>query len=185
MSAVAALVLAAGASTRLGEPKQLVTLAGEKLLERAVRMAREAGLAPVVVVLGAQAERIRHECALGDVVLTINADWGEGMGASLRVGAGCIPMGHGAVVMTCDQPAVTVDHLRLLAAQNVVTASEYAGRRGVPAYFPPAFLAELVQMHGDTGARGLLREARSVDLSGGELDIDTEESLQEARARFS
>src|SRR5712692_459157 len=100
MKSVAALVMAAGASSRLGSPKQLVRLGAETLLERAVRVAREAGCSPVVVVLG----------ALADV--------------------------DGCVVMTCDMPAVTVSHLQVLMSTGEMVASSYAGRRGVPAYFP-------------------------------------------------
>ena len=83
---IAAVVLAAGASTRLGEPKQLIAIGGETLLERAVRTAREAGCAPVVVVLGADAERIRERCDLGDALAVVNEEWQEGMASSIRIG---------------------------------------------------------------------------------------------------
>jgi molybdenum cofactor cytidylyltransferase len=185
---IAAVVLAAGASTRLGEPKQLVKLAGETLLERAVRTAREAGCGPVVVVLGAEQERVRAGCALGDAVTAVNDEWREGMASSIRVGirtllanAGDV---DGAVVMTCDQPAVTAAHLRALMASGTVTASGYAGRRGVPAYFPAAAFAGLMALRGDAGARELLVGAGVVELAGGELDVDTAAELKEAERRF-
>ena len=109
-----AVVLAAGASVRLGEPKQLVTIAGETLLERAVRAAREAGCSPVVVVLGADAERIAEQCDLSDAVVVVNDAWSEGMASSIRVGVGALQDADGVVLMTCDQPAVSAAHLRAL-----------------------------------------------------------------------
>jgi len=173
----AAVVLAAGASTRFGSPKQLARLGGETLLERAVRTAREAGCLPVVVVLGASAARIRAECALGDAHVVVNDDWATGMGGSIACGVRVLHDVDGCVVMTCDMPSVTSAHLRLLMASGGLTASAYARRRGVPAYFPAAMFDELLKLHGDAGARELLRRARSVELPGGELDIDTPEDL--------
>jgi CTP:molybdopterin cytidylyltransferase MocA len=187
---IAAVVLAAGASTRLGEPKQLAKLAGETLLERAVRTAREAGCRPVVVVLGAEQERVRAGCSLGDAVTAVNDEWREGMASSIRVGIATLQSltnaraVRGAVVMTCDQPAVTAAHLRALMAAGAVRASGYAGRRGVPAYFPAAAFAELMALRGDAGARELLRAAAAIELPGGELDVDTAAELAEARRRF-
>jgi CTP:molybdopterin cytidylyltransferase MocA len=91
---------------------------------------------------------------------------------------------EGVVVMACDQPAVTVHHLQLVASSAVVTASEYDRRRGVPAYFPAKHFDALMALQGDVGARELLREARSVALPGGELDVDTPVDLERARALF-
>jgi CTP:molybdopterin cytidylyltransferase MocA len=185
---MAAVVLAAGPSMRLGEPKQLAMVGGERLLERAVRVAREAGCAPVVVVLGARAEEIRVACALGDAVVVVNEGWGEGMGASVRVGVRSVMDSaggaEGVVVMTCDQPAVTAEHLLVLMATGEVTASGYAGRCGVPTYFPAEMFGALLELKGDAGARELLREARVVELTGGELDVDTAEGLAVARRVF-
>jgi CTP:molybdopterin cytidylyltransferase MocA len=184
---VAAVILAAGASTRLGEPKQLAMLGGERLLERAVRVAVEAGCTPVVVVLGAEAERILAECDFRTADVVINEAWREGMAASIRAGVAAIAgVCDAAVVMTCDQPAVTADHLRKLAATcgEVPAASAYAGRKGVPACFAAGHFAELMNLHGDAGARSLLESAQAVDLESGELDIDTLESLEAARTAF-
>lgn len=181
---IAAIVLAAGASTRLGEPKQLIVIGGETLLERAVRTAREAVCAPVVVVLGADAEWIRERCDLGDGLVIVNLDWEEGMASSIRIGVAAVHGADGVVLMTCDQPAVTAGHLRKLTATGEITASAYAGRRGVPAYFPAAAFPALMRLTGDAGARELLRDAATVDLAGGELDVDTAVDLDEAKRRF-
>lgn len=170
----AAVVLAAGPSTRLGEPKQLVMVGRETLLERSVRAAREAGCETVVVVLGAEVERILERCNLTGAVVVVNDAWEEGMASSIRVGVGAVGGADGVLLMTCDQPAVTAEHLLALMAAGEVTASAYAGRRGVPAYFPAASFPALRALRGDAGARELLREAGTVDLVGGELDVDTD-----------
>ncbi len=183
-----AVVLAAGASTRLGELKQLATLAGESLLERAVRTAREAGYAPVVVVLGSSAEQIVEQCDLSDALVVVNEHWDEGMAGSIQLGMQTVETvardADGAVLMTCDQPTVTAEHLRALRSTGEATASAYVGRRGVPAYFPRAVFAALLALTGDSGARDLLVQAHSENLAHGELDIDTAEDLARARELF-
>lgn len=181
---IAAVVLAAGASTRLGEPKQLVVISGETQLERAVRIAREAGCTPILVVLGANAEQIRTQCQLSAAVVVVNEAWEEGMASSIRVGIGALGRADGVVLMTCDQPAVTAEHLRALVRSGTVTASAYAGRRGVPAYFPASSFPLLKQLRGDAGARELLRDAATLELVGGELDVDTDRELAQARELF-
>ena len=180
---VAAVVLAAGGSSRLGEPKQLVQLGEENLLERAVRVAREAGCWPVVVVLGASAESIRSQCLLGDARVLVNEKWEEGMASSIRLGVGDLSGVDGCVVMTCDQPAVTAGHLSRLIG-NEVRASRYAGRNGIPAFFPAAVFGDLMELRGDKGARELLAGVRFVELEGGELDVDTVGDLAKVRELF-
>jgi molybdenum cofactor cytidylyltransferase len=189
---IPAVILAAGASQRLGEPKQLVRLdgsdSGETLIERAVRMAREASLEPIIVVLGANYVPILADSSLGDAVPVINDEWPEGMASSIRLGVRTCRLidkdAEGLLLMTCDQPAVTAQHLRLVTMRAIITASEYAGRKGIPAYFPAKHWDTLMALQGDTGARDLLREAPSIELVDGDLDVDAREDLQRARARF-
>jgi molybdenum cofactor cytidylyltransferase len=179
-----ALILAAGASTRLGHPKQLIRLGNETFLDRSVRIAREAGCAPVVVVLGASEERIRDQCKLQDVLIVSHPDWAEGMGTTISRGVREFGDVQGILVMTCDMPAVTADHLGKLVASEQVAASSYGGSNGVPAYFPRDLFPELIDLKGDTGARELLRSAHGIELPGGELDVDTFEELEKARGIF-
>jgi molybdenum cofactor cytidylyltransferase len=181
---VGAAILAAGASKRLGKPKQLLMLGGETLLDRAVRVAHAAGCSPVVVVLGASAEVIQARCKLDDAVVMVNEDWAEGMGSSLRVGVGAVRDLDACVVMTCDMPAVTTGHLLALMSSGEVTASFYSGKKGVPAYFPVTVFQSLLELRGDSGAKELLRSARFVELIGGELDVDTMEDVTRAHALF-
>ena len=185
MKSVAALVLAAGASRRLGEPKQLVRLDGEALVERMVRVCYEAGCSPVVVVLGASAADVREKCVFGDTAVVMNDEWDEGMGSSVSRGVRALPPDvKGCVITTCDQPAITAEHLHALMASGELTASAYAGRRGVPAYFPLRMFAELMNLRGDAGARQLLKDAKALELANGELDIDTPADLERARRLF-
>ena len=175
-----AVVLAAGGSTRLGRPKQLVSFAGERLLERAVRIVLEAGFTPVVV-LGAASEQVVDGCNLSRCHVLIHPDWQSGMGGSIRVGvAAAQALGAEKVLlMTCDQPAVTVEHLlRLACAPELPASSAYAERKGVPACFSAASFAALMALSGDMGARELLRDTPAIELPGGELDVDTEETVQ-------
>ncbi|HZY62534.1 MAG TPA: nucleotidyltransferase family protein [Edaphobacter sp.] len=182
---VAAVVLAAGASRRLGSPKQLQALNGEVLLQRAVRVTTEAGCSPVIVVLGADAEKIRAACPLSNAVVVVNGGWEEGMASSLRLGVEtCRALAReaeGIVVMTCDQPAVTAAHLRQLMSTDSIVASRYSGRNGVPAFFPVREFDALMKLQGDAGARELIASADAVDLEGGEVDIDTAADLEQAQ----
>src|SRR6478736_7183112 len=104
---VAAIIVAAGASTRLGQPKQLVLVDGEPLLQRAVRCAQEAGASPVFVVLGADRELIRNAIDFGAASIVVNEDWEEGLACSIRVGVQAAAGSAGVLLMTCDQPRVT------------------------------------------------------------------------------
>jgi molybdenum cofactor cytidylyltransferase len=182
----AAVILAAGASRRLGRPKQTVLFAGETLLERAVRLAHEACLSPVIVVLRPDAE-FAQKLRSCRCLVVFNEQAEEGMGASIRCGvAVAIPLDvSGAVLMTCDQVAVTSEHLRALHAEPAATAgSGYAGKVGIPAYFPAASFMELMKLMGDTGARDLLRGARAVPTEALAFDVDTEEDVERARRLF-
>lgn len=181
----AAVILAAGASTRLGTPKQLILLENETLLDRAVRIAHEAGCSPLIVVLGANAREIERACTLPNSTIIFNDQWNEGMGSSVRHGIAAVNNSEGAIVMTCDMPAVMPQHLRALMASGVVTASRYAERNGVPAYFPGTSFAALMTASGDTGARILLRSAPSIDLPQGDLDIDTPQDVIRLKEQFA
>jgi len=182
---VAAVILAAGASRRLGKPKQLIQYEGETLLGRAMRLAQEAGFHPVVVVLGAEREAIRASVATGDAIFVDNDAWQEGIASSMRAGLRAIQEHQpaGVLMMPCDQPRLSEDHLRMLLSafraegDACIIASFYAGTRGVPALFPSAMLPQLNLLSGDMGARKLLLDPpvplREVAFPGGEVDIDS------------
>lgn len=189
---VAAIVLAAGASRRLGQPKQLVGFAGEALLERALRVAKEAGASPVLVVLGANFAPICASIPFNEAIPVFNEKWEQGMATSIHAGLHeadvRAPEAVGALVMACDQPHLSAGHLRSLlqafaAAQTepTIVASNYAGNYGIPAVFPRSVYPKLHALHGDKGARVLLTKPPcrivAVACSGCEIDIDLPEDL--------
>ena len=182
---VAAVILAAGASTRLGRPKQTVVLdqtTGETLLHRAVRTATEAGLSPIVVVIRPGAA---FAADLRSCVLALNPHADEGMASSIRCGLLALTGVKGAVVMTCDQVLLRPQHVQALCAQlDQITASRYAGRVGVPAYFPATAFAQLLNLKGDVGARDMLRNAATILDETLAFDIDTEDDLNQMRERL-
>ncbi|HEX3894083.1 MAG TPA: nucleotidyltransferase family protein [Terracidiphilus sp.] len=188
---VAAIILAAGASRRLGQPKQLVGFAGETLLERALRLAKEAGAAPVLAVLGANFAPICASIPFNEAIPVFNEKWEEGMSSSIHAGLQeadvRAPEAVGALVMSCDQPRLSVEHLRALMqafavrTAPTIVASTYAGAYGIPAIFPRSVYPKLHALHGDKGARALLTkppcEIIALPFEGGEVDIDRPEDL--------
>jgi molybdenum cofactor cytidylyltransferase len=188
---VAAIIVAAGSSSRLGQPKQLVLIDGEPLLHRAMRCAWEAGAAPVFVVLGAHRERIESAIDFGAAAIVVNEDWEEGVASSIRAGVKAVqseaPAAEGVLLMTCDQPQVSAKHLQRLMQMSyaqlepTAIASTYGGVRGIPVIFPRQALRDLLALRGDQGARALLAQPPwpviSIPLEGGEIDIDRPEDL--------
>jgi molybdenum cofactor cytidylyltransferase len=185
-----AVILAAGASTRMGEPKQLLPIEGVPLLLRTVEAALLSPAWPVVVVLGANAERIRPLLARHPVLITENPAWVEGMASSLRTGIATLQQFSrsidGVLVSLCDQPAFSVDTIeRLLAAQaesgRSITAARYEGRNGAPALFLRDQFAALGSLTGEAGARSLLNSTpdrvTSVELPELSVDLDTPQDL--------
>jgi len=182
----AAILLAAGSSSRLGRPKQLLEFQRETLIERAVRLAQEAGANPLLVVLGAHHEEIWAAVSKKNVVPVINGAWSQGIATSIHAGVraleGLVPDISGALILTCDQPFLTADHLRALLesfrtqATPCCVASTYAGTRGIPAVFPRSAFVDLYALRGDQGARLLFRDpsrtAVELPFPRGEVDID-------------
>jgi molybdenum cofactor cytidylyltransferase len=188
---VAAIILAAGASRRLGQPKQLLGFGGEALLERAVRLASDAGAMPVFVVLGAHFAPICATVSFDAAIPLLNDQWEQGMSSSIHAGLSELavraPRASGVLLMSCDQPRLSLQHLRalldLFAAQTTpsILASSYAGIHGVPAVFPRSTFPELLALRGDKGARAVIAQPScpviTLPFEGGEVDIDSPEDL--------
>lgn len=181
-----AVILAAGASSRMGTPKQLLVLEGRPLLVRAVEAALASPAWPVVVVLGANAEAIRPLLARLPVLVTENPAWSEGMAASIRAGVTTLRQFSraldAAVIALCDQPAFSADTIAQLVAAHHATgrgivAARYAGRNGAPALFRREHFPTLTALTGEEGARALLNgdanQVAGVDLPQLALDLDT------------
>ena len=187
-----AIVLAAGASARLGRAKQLIEVDGEPLLRRVVRCVLSTAPFDCVVVLGHEAERI--ETALDGVAVRtlsiIDAD--TGMAASLGAGVNALDKRcEGALIVLTDQPALTTEHLCALveawrASPMRAAASAYAGVLGVPALLPRAWFCDVSALRGNVGARALLRaradEVIAITAPDLASDIDTPADLARAQA---
>lgn len=194
---VGILVLAAGESFRLGQPKQLLKYGGRSLLRRAIVTAIEAGVGPVGVVVGAHADKILPETDGLDIERIVNDRWREGMGASIA--AGCRRMNGqydlSAIILTpCDQPKITADLLRELcdarSSGYSLAACRYAGTLGIPALFDRRYFVRLEELIGTSGAKSLLKadpdKVLAIEFPGGEFDVDTAadyEKLLEAAGR--
>jgi len=183
---VAAVVLAAGGSTRFGKPKQFALFQGETLIRRTVAAAIEAGCAPVVVVTGEDSAQITSELTRFTVTIAMNPDWQSGLGSSIVVGIrnamNLTPDIEAVVLLTCDQPFVTVAVLaRLiqfrLTSRKPIIASAYAETIGIPALFDRSCFPDLLRLKGDSGAKGIILarpdDVASFDFPSGEIDIDT------------
>lgn len=182
---IACIVLAAGGSRRLGFPKQLLRRRAQPLLKRALAAAR--GALPhssLIVVLGAAALRLRlvvRRAASRDLVVVYNARWSDGIASSLNLGIDAVPARTAAILVTLvDQPDVDERALRKLLTAwrrrpGRAAAAFYAGRPGVPAVLPRRYWRAIRELHGDAGARALLRVTgiTVVRMPEAELDIDT------------
>ncbi len=188
---VAGLLLAAGSGSRYGGPKALVELDGELLVHRAARVLRDGGCDPVVLVVGAQAARVRAVADLPDVVVA--ADWSTGMGASLRAGLAGLPAtALACVIALVDQPlvgSVAVDRLRQAWAGGAVAAvATYGGAPRNPVLLDRTVWSEVAALaEGDAGARTWLRAhpdrvtAVPCDDTGSPYDVDTPADLAALR----
>lgn len=174
------LVLAAGASRRMGRAKQLLGWGQGCLLDQAVGLAGV--LSPeVFVVAGARYPLIRYRSRASVSGWIYAQDWAEGLSASLKAGVGALSGCHrGVFVMVADQPLLSVDGLRALseAARNAPdepVAASYGDRPGVPAYLPRWLWSQVMALEGDQGAGVILREvnARRIRIPGVERDLDT------------
>ncbi len=182
----------------MGTSKQLLELEGQPLLVRAVEAALNSPVWPVVVVLGAEAEKIRPVLARHPVLVTENPAWAEGMAASIRAGVTTLQQFSrhldAALIALCDQPAFSRDAIdQLLAAQRTsnrsIIAARYSGRHGAPALFLREHFSTLTALTGEEGARELLNgdlsRVTSVDLPMLALDLDTPADIAAYRSAGS
>jgi molybdenum cofactor cytidylyltransferase len=190
---IAGVVLAAGGASRFGSAKQLAELDGRPLLQHAVdAILGVPAIEPVVVVLGAEAERVLEAVSLGAARAVVCADWAEGMAASLRCGVGAVGDADWVIVTLGDQPRVTSQVIAAVAdeaasaspAVDAVRAT-YDGVPGHPVALSRAMLPGVAKLRGDVGARELLGSASVRTFEAGRLcdpvDVDTPEELEGLR----
>ena len=184
---IGAIVLAAGGSSRLGTPKQLLEFRGEALVRRAAKAALESVCNRVVVVVGNHAQQIRREIRDLPVSIVENENWQSGISSSIRAGLGQISSQDGVVITLCDQPFMTAAVLNELVSthrktRRAIVASTYGTTRGVPALFAPELFDELASLTKDEGARRIIashpEKVATVEFLQGAIDIDTPEDYE-------
>jgi molybdenum cofactor cytidylyltransferase len=194
-SGSAGVILAAGASRRMGEPKQLLPVHGRPLLEAALAAACESRLDEVVVVLGAHADEIRRTVRLGRARVVLNPAYAEGMSTSLRAGIASLGSRVGrAVVILGDQPDISAEVVDLLLDTQAASGLPAAALSFDGLLHPPVVLAremwgDIESLEGDVGCRALVRAhpelvaAVAADRPGGHpVDIDTREDFERLAA---
>ena len=187
---VAAVILAAGESARLGRPKQLLAYRGRSLLRHVIGCADEGGCDPVIVVLGARQREMLREIEGTPAQPVINPNWSQGLHSSIRAGAESLPRvapdARALLLLTCDQPRITPEVVRGLCerfdgAAGRMVACEYADTIGIPALFEQSLFAELAGLSGPGGAKSVL-QAHPADVlrfpwPDGAVDIDRAEDI--------
>jgi CTP:molybdopterin cytidylyltransferase MocA len=187
---IGGLVLAAGAGTRFGRPKQLVELDGQPLLEHAIRALTASPAGRVVVVLGASADQVIARVDPQGADFVVCDRWDEGQSASLACGLAELSDSEAVVVTLGDQPRLSPDAIRRVIAARAegvdAVRATYAGEPGHPVLLERRLFKPMRDVTGDHGARNLLlsrptREVACDDLGGGE-DVDTPAQLDALRA---
>ena len=177
------VVLAAGASTRLGTPKQLLPYNGTTFIRSTVETALLAKADSVHVVFGYEAKKMKLEITDLQVVIVVNPHWQNGISTSIRSGIQSLGSDiDAAIIVLCDQPKLSTSILNSLINTYVSTRApivtcKYAGTVGVPTLYDHRIFPELLALHGDHGAKTIIEryasERKEIDFSGGEDDIDT------------
>jgi len=185
---IGVVILAAGGSTRLGEPKQLLELEGKSLLRRAVDAAVESRCESVAVVVGAEAKRMRAELAEAPVRIIENARWSEGLSTSVRAGVEALEREVDAVIFVpCDQPALDAELLNSLVEAHEksgkpIVVCAYGEAWGAPMLVERRYWHELKALEGDRGAQPVAyrhaEDVESVPFPEGACDIDTREDYE-------
>lgn len=191
---IAAIVLAAGRSTRMGATNKLLAdVDGTPMVRRVVEAALASRARPILVVTGHMEAAISSALAGLDVSFVTNPDYATGLASSLKAGIKALPpLCEGALVLLGDMPQIAPEHLDGLVAAfapDTIVVPVHEGRQGNPVLWPARFFPELLQLDGDAGAKRLIgthaANVREVDLGTAAIfaDIDTPEALAELRGR--
>lgn len=180
------IILAAGASKRLGRSKQTLQYKGDSLLKHAIKAAVDSGIGRTVVVIGANEKEICTSIENEPVAVVYNGGYQEGLGSSIRSGLtyvlGLDEDCEGVILMVCDQPHVEGSLLKALVDTKLrnnkpIIACAYSDTIGVPAYFDKMFFPELLDLKGEEGGKKILLMHKdavvTVPFPAGEIDIDT------------
>lgn len=180
------IILAAGNSSRLGRPKQLLVFKNKTLIEWTIDAALETNFKPVLVVLGAFADQIQKKL-LPDLPFIVNENWAEGMASSIAAGVAELlkhaPELENIIITVSDQAFINATILLALEQKQIGTkkgiiASSYAKTTGTPALFNKRYFPQLLSLKGNNGAKSLLKlhdnDVETVAFALGNIDIDTE-----------
>ena len=189
---VSAIILAAGASTRMGKTKQLLPLGESTILAQSLRTVRAAALDEIILVLGHDAGRIQSELPeplLEGIRIVVNHEYGQGMATSLRAGLAAVsPGSSAALIMLGDQPFVRPETLQQIACSNAEIAIPVCqGQRGNPVLLHRSLFAEAMRLEGDVGCRAIFSRHLGkivnveVEDQGVLLDIDDPSTYQRFR----
>jgi len=185
LSDLAIIILAAGSSSRLGHPKQLVMYEGESLLRRSVKQALQLSH-NVFVVLGHEREACLFAISDLPVQMLFNKNYAKGMGNSLSFGISHTASFSQTLIMLCDQPFIPLVHYQALlnfTCKDVIVASLYQQeqKQAVPALFPQKYYVDLMKLDADKGAQALLKHEKCLHVtleSAYTVDIDTSEDVE-------
>ncbi len=183
---ISIVILAAGASSRMGQTKQLLPWEDTTLLGNAIRKAKASDANSVVVVLGANAESIRKEISGTQIEIIVNSFWASGLGSSIACGTDFLIKKkykpNGILIMLADQPLVDTVYLNaMMDAFNseypIIIATGYGNRAGVPALFSKDYYEKLAKLDDDFGAKKIIESQKDnilvLDLGQRTVDIDT------------
>jgi len=186
----AVIILAAGSSSRLGKPKQLLNYQGETLIKHTVKTVLQTSCIPLIVVSGFLHEELVAETKNFPVQLIHNPDWEKGMGSSIQTGITALNLLKSSnqidavLILLCDQPLITAEHLNKLITQfyrhkRSIVATGYAETQGVPAIFGKSLFPILQTLPGNRGAQWLFKEYQDqltvVPFEGAAIDVDTKD----------
>ncbi|MBV5313151.1 MAG: nucleotidyltransferase family protein [Prolixibacteraceae bacterium] len=197
MAKIPILLLAAGGSTRMGQPKQLLPWDGQTLIEHQIQTLLKTGH-PVSVVIGSNSDLIIPVIENFPVNVLINTDWESGMGSSISFGIDQIiqkfPDADGVLITLLDQPLLTTSYFqKMLGAyqpdsQQIIVSQSASGWTGVPVLFDRCYLKELSELSNDEGAKKITKrhEESVILMEGGELllDMDTPETYQQLLSKY-
>ncbi|MBC7913834.1 MAG: nucleotidyltransferase family protein [Pyrinomonadaceae bacterium] len=190
MKKIGIIILAAGGSSRLGTPKQLLKKGGKTLIDRVCEIATSIDSTNVFVVLGAHFDKVKETISNSSIVVLKNLNWEEGIASSIRIGIQKLKMENfdAAVLLPCDQIHLTHDILRKLIqnyiqGHSLLVYSNYNDRQfGAPLIFDKELFNELIELTGNSGTKSIvqrnLENSQSIRFPGGEIDVDSKEDLK-------
>jgi molybdenum cofactor cytidylyltransferase len=186
LSHSSAIILAAGRSERLGNPKQLLQFCGETLLAHTINEAKQSSVQSIIVVLGYEFDLLEKTIDIDGLQIVRNANWQSGIASSINCGItalqNMVPLCDAAILMVCDQPFITASLLNNLiktqkASGKPIIASKYDETAGIPVLFHKALFPELLELDGDSGAKKIIHKypdlVTTFPFPKGGIDIDT------------